>query len=771
MKRKKNESRKSLQEKKKNRDFLGRNTRRERRSEERHGEKRRNGERRRPRGEEEHNPLGEFEISVLGVFHKNPSAVYNPKQVASRLAKHTGKDVSAPQVQQALDTLVAREQLLQPEPGRYKAAPQSQYIVGTMDFTSSGAAYLVPQDKEKYTDDIYIPASATGKSLHGDTVRVYVFRRKTGRRPEGEVVEIISRAKTQFVGRLELSDHFGFVIPDNNRISINFYIPKEGIGQAHDGDKVVVEIAQWPDKAHNPVGRILDILGRPGEHEVEIHSILAEYGLPYRFPQEIEAEASALPIEITEEEIARRRDMRDSTTFTIDPADAKDFDDALSLDKLENGNYLIGVHIADVSHYVKEGTALDNEAYDRGTSVYLVDRVVPMLPEILSNNVCSLRPDEEKLTFSAVFEMDQEAHVKNEWFGRTVIRSNRRFTYEEAQAVIEGADDPLREEILILDSLAKKMRERRMASGAIAFDREEVKFTLDADNEPTGVFFKISKDANKLIEEFMLLANRKVAAFVGSELRHDPVYQGVTPTFVYRVHDDPNPEKLASLAGMARKFGYKVLTKDRQSISRSLNRMLTDVRGHREENMLTTLAMRSMAKAEYSTDNIGHYGLAFEYYTHFTSPIRRYPDVMVHRLLQRYLDKGKSADKEKYEESCRYASSRERIAADAERDSVKYMQVKYMAKQVDKEYKGVISGVTEWGIYVEIIENKCEGMVRLRDLRDDYYSFDAKNFCVVGENSHNVLQLGDEVMVRVKNADLERKQLDFEFLRTAEEGD
>ena len=753
MKRKKNENRRGLQkaDKRKSKDFSKGSAR---------GKASRKNER---------NTLSEFEISVLGVFHKNPSAVYNPKQIASRLVKSGAKDPESQRIQQALDALCRQELLQQPETGRYKAAPQSHYVVGTMDFTSSGAAYLVPQDKEKYADDIYIPATATARSLHGDTVRVYVFRRKDGRRPEGEVVEIIARAKSQFVGRLELSDHFGFVVPDNNRIAVNFYIPKEGLGDAHQGDKVVVEIAEWPDKAPNPVGRILEVLGRPGEHEVEIHSILAEYGLPYRFPDEIETEAAALPIEITEEEIARRRDMREATTFTIDPADAKDFDDALSLERLENGNYRIGVHIADVSHYVKEGTALNDEAFERGTSVYLVDRVVPMLPEILSNNVCSLRPDEEKLTFSAVFEMDEQAHVKNEWFGRTVIRSDRRFAYEQAQAVIEGADDPLREEILILDGMAKKMRERRMAAGAISFDREEVKFTLDADNEPTGVFFKISKDANKLIEEFMLLANRRVAAFVGSELRKDPVYKGIAPTFVYRVHDDPNPKKLAALSGMARKFGYKVATKDRSSIARSLNRMLADVHGRREENMLSTLAMRSMAKAEYSTDNIGHYGLAFDYYTHFTSPIRRYPDVMVHRLLQHYLERGKSADKEQYEEQCRHSSARERVAADAERDSVKYMQVKYMAKFVDQEFKGFISGVTEWGIYVEIAENKCEGMVRLRDIRDDYYSFDAQNFCVVGENSHNVLQLGDPVIVRVKNADLDRKQLDFEFIRVADE--
>ena len=715
--------------------------------------------------QKEHNTLSEFEIKVLGAFHRNPSAVYNPKQLTARM-ELPSSDIE--KVQKALKSLVNIGQVEESEPERYKAAPQTQYIVGKMDFMASGAAYLVPDDKERYKDDIYIPITAVGKSIHGDTVRVYVFNRKSGRRPEGEVVEIISRAKTHFVGRLDISDNFGFVVPDNNRININFYIPKEGFGDAKDGDKVVVEIAQWPDKANNPVGRITDVLGRPGEHDVEIHAILAEYGLPYKFPSEIEKEASELPIEISEQEIAKRRDMRSSTTFTIDPADAKDFDDALSLDVLENGNYQIGIHIADVSHYVVEGTKLDGEAYERGTSVYLVDRVVPMLPEILCNNVCSLRPNEDKLTFSAVFEMDKDGHVLNEWFGRTVIHSNRRFAYEEAQEIIEGKDDVLKNEILTLDTLAKILRKERMKNGAISFDKEEVKFTLDDNNEPIGVYFKVSKDANKLIEEFMLLANRRVATFVGSELRKDDHYKGIAPTFVYRVHDDPNPDKLFALSGIAHQFGYKISTKDRKSTTASLNKLLKESHGKKESNMMETLAMRCMAKAEYSTENIGHYGLAFDFYTHFTSPIRRYPDVMVHRLLQTYLDRKKSADKETYEEKCKYASQRERIAADAERDSIKYMQVKYMQKHSGEEFRGVISGVTEWGIYVEIIDNKCEGMVRIRDIRDDYYSFDAKNFAIVGENSHNVIRLGDEVIVKLKNADLERKQIDFEFIRVAD---
>ncbi len=725
------------------------------------------------KGKEKHyepasrNTLGEFDIKVLGMFHRNPHSVYNVRQLTARmeLPQTMQEKVSA-----SINHLLYEKQIEECETGRYKAAPTTQYIVGTMDFTASGAAYLIPDDKERYTDDVYIPSNSTAQSLHGDKVRVYVFKRKSGRRPEGEVVEIITRAKEHFVGRIEISGNYGFVLPDNNRIHVNFYIPREGFKDAKNGDKVIVEIASWPEKAAGPVGRITEVLGTPGEHDVEIHSILAEYGLPYRFDEAVEKEAECLPIEISDEEIARRRDMRSATTFTIDPADAKDFDDAISFERLDNGNYRIGVHIADVSHYMQEGTLLDDEAYERGTSVYLVDRVVPMLPEVLCNNVCSLRPNEDKLTFSAVFEMNDKADIINEWFGRTAIHSVRRFTYEEAQEVIEGRDDALKEEILTLDSLAKKMRAVRMKNGAISFDKEEVKFTLDEKNEPTGIFIKVSKDAHKLIEEFMLLANRRVATYIGREVaKQGGRYEGNAPTFVYRVHDDPNPDKLFALSGIARQFGYKISTKDRRAISSSLNKLLKESHTRKEGNMMETLAMRCMAKAEYSTQNIGHYGLAFDYYSHFTSPIRRYPDVMAHRLLARYLEGGKSVDVESYEEKCKHSSERERIAADAERDSIKYMQVKYITRFAGQDMKGVISGVTEWGIYVEIEGNKCEGMVRIRDLRDDYYSFDSKNYALVGENSQNVLRLGDEVIVRLKKADLERKQIDFEFVSTAEE--
>ncbi|NNC71052.1 MAG: ribonuclease R, partial [Flavobacteriaceae bacterium] len=545
---------------------------------------------------------------------------------------------------------------------------------------------------------------------------------------------------------------------------------------ARHGDKVLAKITDWPENSKNPFGKIKQVLGKPGEHDTEIHSILLEYNLPYEFPKEVEEQAKSLTFEITKEEVAKRRDMRDDLTFTIDPKDAKDFDDALSFTKLRNGNFEIGIHIADVSHYVQPGTILDEEAYHRATSVYLVDRVVPMLPEMLSNGVCSLRPHEEKLTFSSVFEINENAEVLKQWFGRTVTYSDQRFAYEEAQAIIESkknkipahisltgkeyeVDSKIVEATLKLDELAKKLRLKRLKHGAITFDKTEVKFNLDENNEPIGVFFKRSKDANKLIEEFMLLANKKVAEFVG-KAKGKPSNK----TFVYRVHDEPNPEKLAGLQSIIDKFGYKIDTSTRESTSDSLNKLLRDVQGKAESNMVETLTIRSMSKAIYTTENIGHYGLAFDYYSHFTSPIRRYPDVMTHRLLQHYLDGGKPPKATIYEEYCEHSSDREILATKAERDSIKYMQVKYMKDHQDQDFKGVISGVTEWGIYVEIIENKCEGMVRIRDIKDDYYIYDEKQYALVGQATKHLLQLGDEVIVKVKNTDLERKHLDFELI-------
>jgi ribonuclease R len=635
--------------------------------------------------------------------------------------------------------------------------------------TGRKTAYFVCTDFE---EDVFIPTNNLNHALDGDTVKVYVYNRRKGKRAEGEVIEVIERKKTDFVGVIDIQKNFAFVSTANPKMYTDIFISKDKLGDAENGDVVLVHIEDWPTRADSPFGAVIKVLGKPGEHNTEIHAILAEYGLPAEFPLEIEVYAQKIDTSIQESEIAKRRDMRDTLTFTIDPKDAKDFDDALSFKKLENGNYEIGIHIADVSYYLEEGTILDDEAYQRATSVYLVDRVVPMLPEVLSNFACSLRPNEEKYTFSAIFEITEKAEVVNNWFGRTVIYSDQRFAYEEAQYIIETKDNTIPIETSItgasyvvsdeivnatlkLDDLAKIFRRKRMAEGAISFDKVEVKFNLNINHEPIGVFFKMSKDANHLIEEFMLLANKKVAEFIGKQKK----------TFIYRIHDEPNEDKLMALQNVISKFGYSINFKSKGDISMSLNALLNDVQGKKEQNLIDTLAIRSMSKAKYSTDNIGHYGLAFDYYSHFTSPIRRYPDVMVHRLLQFYLDGGKSADEETYETKCLHSSTMENLATHAERDSIKYMQVRYMQDHRDQEFLGVISGVTEWGIFVEIIENKCEGMVRIREIKDDYYTFDDKQYALVGATTQNILQLGDEIYVKVKNADLVKKQLDFNFIR------
>ena len=609
--------------------------------------------------------------------------------------------------------------------------------------------------------------------MHGDTVEVFLKNKKSGKRLEGEIEAVLERKKKTYVGTLDKQKTFAFVRPTDPKMYTDIFVPLEDIKKGEDGDRVLVELGNWPKERDSPYGKIVKILGKPGEHNTEIHSILAEYGLPYEFPYEVEQYAQTLDTSIKAEEIAKRRDMRNILTFTIDPKDAKDFDDALSFQVLENGNYEIGVHIADVSHYVLPNTVLEEEAYNRATSVYLVDRVVPMLPEVLSNNACSLRPNEEKYTFSAIFELDKNASIKNQWFGRTVINSDERFAYEEAQQIIETGKGNISKEIsirkdaytvsddvvnavLIFDKLAKIMRSKRMDSGAISFDKIEVRFNLDDKNEPEGVYFKESKDANKLIEEFMLLANRKVAEYIGK--------QNPKKTFVYRIHDEPKEDKLIALNGVISKFGHKVDLKDKKTVSSSLNKLLQDVKGKKEQNLVDTLAIRSMSKATYTTNNIGHYGLAFDYYSHFTSPIRRYPDVMVHRLLQHYLDGNKTTKEAVYEEKCKHSSEMEILASSAERDSIKYMQIKFMQNHSEKEFLGVISGVTEWGIYVEIIENKCEGMVRIRDIKDDYYNFDEKQYAIVGERSKKTYQLGDEVFVMVKNTDLIKRHLDFSLI-------
>jgi len=695
--------------------------------------------------------------TILEFLYKNPNKQFNYKQISAALKMENRGDKEL--VLKSLQKLVSKNEIEQMSAGKYRYTNTNlENYIGKIDFTQSSSAYVIVEGQEQ---DIFIQKSGLGKALDGDIVRVEIINNNKIK-PEGKIIEVIERFKTEFVGILDVAknDKFGFVIVAKNKIHIDIFIPKSKFKDAKHGQKVICRINDWPDENDSPIGEIIEVLGDPGEHNVEIHSILAEYGLPFQFPEEVEKEANSIDTKITEEEIAKRRDMRGICTFTIDPKDAKDFDDALSIQKLENGNWEIGVHIADVSHYVKEGSLLDEEAYKRATSVYLVDRVVPMLPEILSNNVCSLRPNEEKLTFSAIFEMDDNAEIKKSWYGRTVILSDKRFTYEEAQEIIEGKEAELKNEVLTLDRLAKILRNERLKEGAIAFDRLEIKFNLDENNEPLGVFFKESKDSNHLIEEFMLLANKKVSEFVSLNKDNSPNNK----TFVYRIHDDPDPTKLQTLKNFVKTFGYDLRINSPREISSSLNTMLKDVKGKGEENMIETLAMRSMSKAIYSTQNIGHYGLAFDNYSHFTSPIRRYPDVIAHRLLQHYLENKQSPDIKKYEEDCKHCSARERLAADAERDSTKYMQVKFMEKHIGEVFDGVISGVTEFGIYVETKMTKAEGLIRLRNIHDDHYKFDEKTYSIIGQKTGIRYQLGDEVQIKMLKADLERKQIDFELV-------
>ncbi|CAM3931647.1 ribonuclease R [Flavobacterium sinopsychrotolerans] len=713
----------------------------------------------------------DFSEKIIKILSQSANKAFNYKQIGAKLELDDTE--SRNQIIKDLKILASQNKIIESEPGKYLVKAESkEYYEGKIDMTGRKTAYFVCPEME---EDVFIPTNNLNHALDKDIVKVYVYNRRKGKRPEGEVIEVLERHKTDFVGVIDIQANFAFVSTANPKMYTDIFIPKDKIGEAEQGDVVLVHIEDWPARADSPFGSVIKVLGKPGEHDTEIHAILAEYGLPSEFPIEVETFAQKIDTSIEESEIAKRRDMRDTLTFTIDPKDAKDFDDALSFKKLENGNYEIGIHIADVSHYLQEGTILDDEAYQRATSVYLVDRVVPMLPEVLSNFACSLRPNEEKYTFSAIFEITETSQVVNQWFGRTVIYSDQRFAYEEAQYIIETKDDVIPEEISItgssyqvsaaivaatlkMDELAKILRKRRMAEGAISFDKVEVKFNLDEAGEPQGVYFKVSKDANHLIEEFMLLANRKVAEYIGKQKK----------TFIYRIHDEPNEDKLFAMQAVIAKFGHKIDFKQ-GSISQALNKLMEDVNGKKEQNLIDTLAIRSMSKAKYSTDNIGHYGLAFDYYSHFTSPIRRYPDVMVHRLLQHYLDGGKSVDEETYETKCLHSSTMEGLATNAERDSIKYMQVKYMQDHQDEEFLGVISGVTEWGIYVEIIENKCEGMCRIRDIKDDYYTFDEKQYALTGATSGKLLQLGDEIYVKVKNADLVKKQLDFNFLRRIEE--
>ena len=708
---------------------------------------------------------------IFKILNNDSSKYYNYKQIAGKLGI-TNTDGKT-QILKKLAELKETKKIKEVDRGKYQIVIDKKYHIGTLDITSNGNGYFISDDFEK---DIFIPSNNLGKGLQNDTVKAYVYKRNRSNKLEADIIEIIERDKTTFVGVLQMSKNFGFVLCDNQKMYVDIFISKARVNGAEHGDKVQVKITDWPENSKNPFGKIIQVLGKPGDHNTEIHSILLEYGLPYKFENEVEKDASSLSLEITKKEISKRRDMRQDLTFTIDPKDAKDFDDALSFTKLTNGNYEIGIHIADVSHYVQPNTIIDKEAYSRATSVYLVDRVVPMLPEILSNGACSLRPNEEKLTFSAVFEINEKAQIIKEWFGRTVTYSDKRFAYEEAQVIIETnsnfipenisitnesyhVSDAIVEATLKLNELAKILRKQRMKEGAISFDRVEVKFNLDENANPTGVFFKESKAANKLIEEFMLLANRKVAEFIGKE-KNKPTNK----TFIYRVHDEPDIEKLAALQNIVSNFGYKMNTLTRESTTESLNKLLNDVHGKPESNMIETLAIRTMSKAVYTTNNIGHYGLAFDYYSHFTSPIRRYPDVMTHRLLQHYLEGGKSPNQDDYEAKCKHSSKQEELASKAERQSIKYMQVKYMQDHKDEEFSGVISGVTEWGIYVEITSNKCEGMVRIRDIKNDYYIFDEKQYAIIGQSTKHIYQLGDSVTVKVKHTDLERKHLDFTLI-------
>lgn len=689
--------------------------------------------------------------NIINIFNENPALTYNYKQISTLLnIKSESQRVF---INQLLYELLDEEFLVEISRGKFKVNSRGGFITGIID-RQGVKTYLIPDDGG---EPVFIPERKTNHALLNDKVKVFLYAGRKGQAPEGEVVEVIKRAKDTFVGILEVSENFAFLISDNRVMTNDVFIPKNKLNGGKNGQKVVVKLLEWQPNMKNPVGEVIDVLGEKGDNTAEMHAILAEFGLPYKYPADVEAAANLIDAGITDEEVAKRIDMRKVTTFTIDPRDAKDFDDALSLRKLPNGLWEVGVHIADVTHYVRPGSIIEREAQERATSVYLVDRTIPMLPEHLSNGICSLRPHEEKLTYSVLFHLTDNAEIKHYEIAKTVICSDRRFTYEEAQAVIETGEGDYKEEILTLDRLAKILRNNRFAAGAIAFDRVEVRFEIDEKGKPVSVFFKEQKDANKLIEEFMLLANKTTAMHIGKPGR------GLkAKTFVYRIHDVPNPDKLQKFSAFIKRFGYNLkISGKNTAVSGSINHLLDEVQGKKEQNLIETLAIRSMAKAAYSTQNLGHYGLAFDYYTHFTSPIRRYPDMMVHRLLEKYIAGGRGVNQQEYEELCQHSSDMEQLASNAERASIKYKQVEFMSAHLGEVFDGVISGVTEWGIYVELVENKCEGMIPIRDLDDDYYTFDDKNYCLVGRRYHKRYQLGDELSVKVARANLDKKQLDF----------
>ncbi len=707
-------------------------------------------------------PKSQLHGIIVSIFADNPFKAYNNKQIAGMLGikDKAGKNL----VYTILTELLADGYLQEVKRGKFilhadklaSLANKQKYITGTVEMKKTGKAYII---SDEGGDDIYIAPNNTNHALNGDKVKVLLFPKRKGHKTEGQVVEILERKKTHYVGILEVSKNFGFVIPDSPLLPYDIFIPKSKLKKAKTGQKVLANITDWPKHSNNPFGEIVEILGKPGDNDVEMKSILADFDFPLSFPDKVLQEAEKISMEIPKAEIARRKDYRNVWTITIDPVDAKDFDDALSLQKLGNGLWEVGIHIADVTHYVKPDTVLDAEAYKRATSIYLVDRVIPMLPEKLSNGVCSLRPDEDKLTFSAIFKMNDKAEVVGQWFGKTVIRSNRRFAYEEVQKIIETGQGEFAENILKLNDLASIMRDIRFKNGAINFHTPEIRFKLDEKGKPIETYVKESKEANHLVEEFMLLANKSVATLIGK-----PQKNKKPKTFVYRVHDEPNPEKLNTFTQFLNRLGYTLEIQSRDTLARSFNHLFDQIKGKGEENMIETIAIRTMSKAYYSTDNIGHYGLAFPFYTHFTSPIRRYPDMMVHRLLERYLEGKRTASKEYYEEKCEHTSEMEKRAADAERASIKYKQVEFLLDKVGKTFDGLISGVSKWGIFVELVESKSEGLIRFNDMKDDYYYLDEDNYQIIGKRYGQKLRLGDKVRVLVKNVDLERRQLDFEMV-------
>ncbi|MHB8261508.1 MAG: ribonuclease R [Bacteroidia bacterium] len=701
---------------------------------------------------------------VLDVLKHNESKLLNYRQISNLL--EITEESERLHVIEAIEQLRLKDLLTEKEPGKFQYKSPENYVNGIIDFVSTGGAYVVTSITEK---DIFIPKGKTKDALHGDTVKVLLSSNDKYKR-EGSIAQVIQRKRTDFVGTAQVTAKNCFVVPDSNKLHIDFFIPQGKMKGIKHGQKALVKLTNWSAGESNPVAEVTEVLGYPGSHTTEMHAIMAEYGLPDHFPDEVEAAAKSIPTTITEEEISKRRDFRKVTTFTIDPHDAKDFDDALSFKKLENGNIEVGVHIADVTHYVKPQDIIDEEGLARATSVYLVDRVIPMLPEVLSNFVCSLRPHEKKLCFSAVFEMDEHANIISEWFGKTVIYSDRRFSYEEVQEIIETKQGDYKEEILHLDKLAKKLRAERTKDGSIFFDKEEVKFLLDKDGVPTSVYFKVQKDSNKLIEDFMLLANKHVATVLSKAMPKHREKQNPknAKAVVYRVHDAPSSDKLTDLSNFVNKFGYSLNVQSKKTTTQSINKLLVDVKGKPEAGTIEILAIRSMPKAIYTIENIGHYGLGFDYYTHFTSPIRRYPDMMVHRLLEAHLKHTSYSNAEELETFSKHSSAREKVAAEAERASIKYKQVEFLKDKVGHIFPAIISGVTEWGLYAEIIENHCEGLIRARDMKDDYYAYDEDNYCYVGRKTKKVFALGDKVLIEIKNADMIKKQLDFVLVDTIE---